>query len=165
MTLFPVQNHVLETTLSPAEVHMVIAGKTTARKPIIPPARQTHFFWGELQPQGFHIHHILGYRNSFSPLITGKLTAANPGTTLNISMELRPSVRTFNVIWCYTVATIYLFSLLVAHINQSIHPIGIILPPGMLIFMYLLTHLLFKLGSKAALAEIKHLLKDAEKQV
>lgn len=160
MTIFPIQKHSIESPLSPTEVYEIIASKTTDKQPIFPPAWKTHSFWGEMQPNGFHIYHIPdGYHNSFSPQITGKITAANPGSSLNISMELTPIIRNFIVIWYGSMVSMVLFGLLITFTTQSFHPVLMLMPPGMLIFMYLLTHHFFKLGCKAALQEIKQLLK------
>ena len=102
---------VIRTTLSPSEVEAKLRSITRARPSFL--ARLTEpgadaRFEGEVEATHFRITRVIGYRNSFLPVISGTLEQANGGTTVCLRMHLHPFVAAFSLIWFGTLLGVLL---------------------------------------------------------
>ena len=57
------------------------------------------YFEGSLHENGFNIHRIIGYRNSFLPEISGEFDYLRFGITLNLKLKLNPIALLIGAIW------------------------------------------------------------------
>jgi hypothetical protein len=90
-------------------------------------------FQGEIAGDRFRLQRIIGYRNSFLPVVTGAATADGRGARIAIRMGLPVFVLIFIAVWCLIAVSFSLTMLVV-----SVNPIGAF---GLLMiaFMYALT--------------------------
>ncbi len=103
----------------------------------------------------FEIHRNIAYRNSFLPVIRGKITSQTNGVTISINMRVDSFVSVFMAIW---LGFTFLFCLLVLFIafKASFSPFFII-PFGMVIFGMVLSHGAFNYERKKSVEDLKNL--------
>ncbi len=112
-------------------------------------------YQGNIEHNGFNISRVTVFRrNSFNPIIKGKLHEDNTGTTIEVKMRLHIFVGLFMIFWFSGV----FIGILAAITIAASEPIPFILIPFvMLIFGYVLTVGSFKYESiraKKHLAEL-----------
>jgi len=81
-----------------------IKGNVQPRFPISFPYRFTDKpmlrpFEGEVREDGFTISRVINYRNSFLPVIEGKVVAKGDGSELHVELRPARAVRLFLSIW------------------------------------------------------------------
>ncbi|UZR99719.1 hypothetical protein [Chondrinema litorale] len=111
---------------------------------------------GSIHNMSFKINRIIGYRNSFIPIITGTLEEEMNGTKVNVKMRLHSFVIVFMFIWFGGVGIASLAVISYYLNNENFEPMSLI-PFGMLIFGYAMVLGGFKyesIKSKKYLAEL-----------
>jgi len=111
---------------------------------------------GSINGNSFSITRIIGYRNSFLPIIKGNIEENLRYTKVNVKMRLHISVFFFMSIWLGGVGIACIFFLASIFNNQEFEP-AILIPFGMFIFGYVLLTGSFKyesIKSKKFLAEL-----------
>ncbi len=98
MPLIPYQEFCLETRLSPEEVLARLKERTGPRRWFGWPSA-SHPLWGEVGANGFELYRVIRYRNSFLPLISGKVLPVKGGSRVEGTMELHPFVAVFVAFW------------------------------------------------------------------
>jgi hypothetical protein len=136
MTFLPFETIVIETPLTKEET---ISNLTKS----IEPEKTFRFFnksdtkdfEGQLRGNEFEIKRIISYRNSFLPIIKGRLQTIGTGTRVTVNMRLHVAVMVFMAVWFGFVGLFFVASLLGSEDNSD----TILFPLGMLFFGYALT--------------------------
>ena len=116
---------------------------------------------GKIDTNHFEIKRILSYRNSFQPIIKGKIIPDLSGTRIEIKMQLHTFAMVFMCIWMGIVA-ISCVAVIVALANGApFHP-AILIPFGMLFFGYAMTMGGFKYETKKSKAFFQSLFEARE---
>lgn len=98
---------------------------------------------GEIGEHSFEIIRIINYRNSFLPVIKGRIIPEGLGSQIDIELSLHPVVLVFMLIWLGMVGQIGILFLIATIAEGKLEPAGFV-PVGMFIFGCLLTVLGFK---------------------
>lgn len=103
----------------------------------------------------FEIHRNIAYRNSFLPIIQGKITSQLDGSTITVSMRTESYVKVFMAIW---LGFTFLFCILALFVSfkARFSPFFII-PFIMAIFGLALSHSAFKYESKQSIEDLKNI--------
>lgn len=97
----------------------------------------------------FEINRLIHYRNSFLPVIKGQILSDNRGSKVDIKMRLHVMVYAFAAIWCIGVSIAFV-AMLVLSIREGRFNAAVLIPLGMLIFLFLMTTGGFKAESGKA---------------
>ncbi|MDX2250142.1 MAG: hypothetical protein SF052_25390 [Bacteroidia bacterium] len=150
MKYLPFENIIYKTHLSPDEVRRRLAEKVEPQKFF----RMTGFgrnkndkdYEGKVDQNGFQITRIIGYRNSFLPQIEGEIQPGGEGTSVHVKMNLHPLVWVFIFIWCAGVGSAFV-ALTVSSVQRGEFDLFVLIPLGMLVFVYFMTIFAFKFES------------------
>ncbi|MEN2413072.1 hypothetical protein [Flavobacterium mesophilum] len=116
---------------------------------------------GTMSHNNFKIKRAISYRNSFLPIIEGKITSDISGSKINIKMHLEEFVKVFMIIWlggvlfaCIAISYAYLFT------NKTNTEDGgaIIIPFGMLAIGLFMVSAGFKSESKKSIKDLEEIL-------
>lgn len=153
MKASPVEQHLLKTSLSVAEVVQRLAAElnpSPSSSGRLWPVQPNASFAGKLEGHTFVISKVIRYRNSFLPRISGTIYEDIDGTAIRIKMRLHTPVLIFIALWVTGVTIAGVTTLL----SRSI---SILIPLAMLLFLYLLATAAFKWESGKALRELQSL--------
>lgn len=110
---------------------------------------RTELFEGVVSDEGFQISRIIGYRNSFLPVIQGRFYPYVKGVRVEITMRLHVAVLIFSIVWLSMVGLGVAGVL--AHILATRRVDSMMLIPfGMLLFFYLMVTIGFGVEAKKA---------------
>lgn len=126
MKLLPYHRFELISRLRPAEAISAIANVIEEPKffrMAWPSSKNDKRFAGSAGGDTFSVRRILGYRNSFMPVVEGAVQAHGGGSRIVITMRPFIFVMVFCAIWCAGVSTAF---------STSAWPLGI----AMLAFLY-----------------------------
>lgn len=98
---------------------------------------------GEVGDHSFEMMRIINYRNSFLPVIKGRITPEPMGSKIEIEMSLHPVVFVFMLIWLGMVGQFGVLFLIASIAEGKFEPAALI-PVGMFIFGCLLPLIGFK---------------------
>ena len=98
---------------------------------------------GQVSPQGFNIKRIIGYTNSFLPVLDGKFIATDEGTRLDIHMALHPLVKLFLVFWSTPLLLAFLYLAYQGISNGMSFSQVTLWPLGMVAVAYLIIYTIF----------------------
>ena len=156
MPLFPFDRVSIQTQLAPHEVIARLASVVEPRK-----------FWrfrggqqpfeGEVNATDFRITRIITYRNSFLPVIRGRVVPDGGGGRLDASFTLHPLVITFLVVWCGLLFIIGGPMWVGALLSGDWHG-GPLTTLGLLAFAWLLTSASFTVEARKARTMLAELL-------
>jgi len=113
-------------------------------------------FEGIIEKDGFKISRTINYRNSFLPLIQGKIVEKSTHSDINVQMTLQPFVKVFISFWLGAVA-LALVSILIVAISENRFEPTIVIPLLMLIGGFSMTQLAFKYEYKKSKQELEKL--------
>jgi len=133
-------------------------------------ASQHLWFWqrpkasyqGKIEGNQFEISRSIGYRNSFLPIIKGKVRSDLGGSSITISMQLHVLVMLFMIFWLGSVGFSFLTSL-----DWAVYDLlttgqadlfSLFPPAGMFLFGYLLTMGGFKFEARKSKKHLYELL-------
>jgi hypothetical protein len=105
----------------------------------------------------FEITRIINYRNSFLPLISGKVKTTESQTVILVTMTLHSFVKIFLAIW-WSMAILFIIIYITKSIQEKLFDPMTLLPVAMLIFIYSLTTRAFKMESKKAKDDLEEML-------
>ena len=145
--------HRLEDNIEPRRRPSLFGGYGVRSKP----------YEGTLTGDTFEMSRIIGYRNSFLPLIKGEIFSVAGWTQVRIRMQPELSVRIFMVIWFAGVGlacVFILFSLVVSAGSQFSG--GALIPFGMLLFGYALLTGAYRAESQTSKKFLAKLLEGVE---
>jgi hypothetical protein len=152
----PFENYVLTSNLSVDEITKRLSAKIEPKKAI----RLSGFnkgstkpYEGEIVGDRFTISRIIDYRNSFIPVIKGRISTVRGKTQITIKMHPAIFVLILLSVWLGIVGIICLWIILagliqIKQVFQSGFSPVILIPIGMFVFGCLLTSLAFKGESK-----------------
>ena len=113
---------------------------------------------GQINGQTFKIKRIIGYRNSFLPIINGIIEKDYDGeTTIKVKMRLQIFIIVFLFIWCGGAGLIGIAFLTQAFDGSEFNP-AILIPFGMLILVYALVMGAFKFESNKSKKDLQSIL-------
>jgi hypothetical protein len=96
----PWRRYEILTHMQPAEALAAIARATGPRGSLLRPVwKRTHDLEGAVESDGFAISRVIRYRNSFLPMIRGRLAPAPGGTLVTVSMRPMWFVVIFWIFW------------------------------------------------------------------
>jgi hypothetical protein len=104
---------------------------------------------GEISEYTFKIRRIINYRNSFLPVIQGRISSEGMGSKIEIEMRLHTFVFMFILFWLGTVGNISILSFLSMIYERKFDP-DLLIPFGMFTFGFLLASIAFKFETKVA---------------
>ncbi len=136
MTFLPFETIVIETPLTKEEAISNLTKSIEPEKTFrFLNKSDTKHFEGQLRGNEFEIKRIISYRNSFLPIVKGRLQTIGTGTRLTVNMRVHVAVMIFMAVWFGFVGLFFVVSLLGSEDNGE----TILLPLGMLLFGYALT--------------------------
>lgn len=166
----PIENYTLQTSLTAQEVFQRLYDKIEEK-------RNSGFNWrskisnkpyeGKVSTTSFTMNRIIDYRNSFLPVIRGKIISLAGQTRVEINMRPAAGPLIFMSIWLGFVGVICISLLTVAviHFNE-VFKNGVngatVIPFAMLLFGILLQKFAFRSESKEAKRFLATLLKAEE---
>jgi hypothetical protein len=146
-TFLPYEHLTITTYFSPEMARQKLAGVIEPRRMRFGLLSRGHHkpYQGEISGDQFKISRIIYYRNSFLPVISGKLEPDLKGARLDIKMSLHPVVLIFMAIWFGGVGLAIIatnFAAFSAFTQSGITAdtpfFPLLIPGGMFIFGYLM---------------------------
>jgi hypothetical protein len=135
MTLLPFETIVIETPLTKEETIFNLTECIEPEKTFrFFNKSDTRDFEGQLRGNEFEIKRIINYRNSFLPIIKGRIQTIGTGTRITVNMRIHVAVMAFMAVWFGFIGLFFLASL-----NSEDNGDTILFPLGMLLFGYALT--------------------------
>ena len=128
MKIIPYEKFKIESNLSVAEVLWRIKQRTGKKEFFN--FSPSHPFSGHVNEREFEITKNISYRNSFLPVIEGKVEQISTGTRVTISMRLHFAVMCFMFIW-FSGVSVGCIAVL-THLDRFSMPM--LIPFGMLVF-------------------------------
>ncbi|MBK4732957.1 hypothetical protein JJD41_24270 [Oxynema sp. CENA135] len=144
--MFPHEQFTIVTALDPDAVRQRLST-------VVEPPKTFRWRWGnpdkpyqgEIGDRSFKISRIIHYRNSFLPIIDGRIEPNENGSKISINMKLHPFVMIFMLVWLSMVGqvpAIFLMGILFALFTDQKEPIPLdlesylflLIPLGMFVF-------------------------------
>lgn len=97
--LFPYREFQFETRLSPEEVGARLAAAVEPARWFFQFREPRRPFEGAVGSGEFRITRVIGYRNAFLPVVSGRVVATAGGSRVEGTMELHPAVEVFMTLW------------------------------------------------------------------
>lgn len=92
-------------------------------------------YQGSVEGSHFEVSRIIGYRNSFLPMIKGDLQSEISGCSVYITMHPKIFVTAFMIVWLGGVGFFFL-TFLYSLASSSTDPSIVLIPGGMFVFGY-----------------------------
>ena len=163
MKFLPFENITYKTTLSVNEVVDKLKGQTEAQRFAMTKRRSNKRFRGIIHSDSFSIVHNSSLKNSFNPMIEGKIMEGPKGANVHIKMHLNALTLVFIAFF----ATIALFVLGITtyqSIKSQEFDNLLFFPIGLLVALYLITMMGFKLESYSVKKYLERLLASKMEQ-
>lgn len=122
--------------LKPADALAAMQAHTEPEKLLrwrMPSSANDSRFEGEVRGDGFHVRRIIGYRNSFLPVIDAAVNADGRGSRIVGTMRLFMVVYAFMAVWAIGAAAVAIDG------STAGDPIFLVVGVLMLAFLYLMT--------------------------
>jgi len=150
MSLLPFEKYTVYTSLNPEQIQQQFEQFVELYQPFRKILKVSDKpFNGTIQGQKFTISRNIKYRNSFLPIIKGKITPYQAGSIVDITMSIHPFVIIFTTIWL-SIVGMGALSFVLVMISSGKFMIAGLIPMAMLIFGCLLTVIPFKIEAKIA---------------
>lgn len=164
MRLLPYERFVIKTHLDPNSVLSKIEGitETTSRISLFS-TEERKPYWGKFKDNRFNINRRIHFRNSFLPVIKGRVNLDVNGSIIMVTMQLEILVIIVLCIWfggiLYSFPRLFieLYELVRSGKFSTVNMAGFALPLGLLLFGYLVVMIAFKyeaMNSKAVLTNL-----------
>ncbi len=111
---------------------------------------------GSVDTNSFDISRVISYRNSFLPEIHGTIQKNNDRTEIQVTMTLNGFVYVFTIAWCLITSISFGF-LLIKGIRDKGITLEFFIPLLMLLFIYGLTMICFKMESQKSKEYLKQI--------
>ena len=153
-------NLTLSSPKPPEAVLQILRANTSARPPSLWfPSNVKECFHGTITDNTFRIQRNIHYRNSFLPVIRGRVDPTESGSEIRLEMSIHPLVMAFLAVWFAFVVLACLATLFGTIVGDSPFPLlGRLLPWGMLLFGILLAIIPFRIETKKAKEKLESLL-------
>lgn len=123
----------------------------------------TKDYEGSVDTESFNISRVINYRNSFLSQISGTIQKNNCGTEIQVTMSLNGFVFLFAIVWCLMSSFTFIIVLMKGIRDEGI-TVEFFIPLIMLLFIYGLTMIGFKIESKKSKEYLKNLF-EAEMRI
>lgn len=90
---------VIESPLSPEEVAANLSEVVAKPRGFLFEGPTEKTYRGRVSTESFEVSRVLGYQNSFAPMIRGRIEPDDVGSLVEIRLALRPLVALFSVFW------------------------------------------------------------------
>lgn len=117
--LLPYLEEQINSEKAPEDIYMVLKSVTDSRKAVLFTNEE---FIGQVYPHGFRIYPKVNGRNSFRPILTGKMTKNEGGTTIDITLQMHIITRVFLMVWFSMACFYFLCGILVVFTNGLERP-------------------------------------------
>ena len=138
--LIPFDHFVIHSRMSSAEAIQALQAVVEPRKLFRFSSTGAKPFQGMVQASGFRITRIIGYRNSWLPIVAGTVEPAPGGSLIRIHMRLMVIIGLFSAFWLGAVALVAVGFLIKASWQRIEAAPMILMPIGMLAFGLALTN-------------------------
>ncbi|MCB0631755.1 MAG: hypothetical protein R2824_21465 [Saprospiraceae bacterium] len=140
MKFLPYENLTIRSELTTSELKQRLMAEIEPKKLLRSPFKKNNLkpYEGNLTGDTFEINRIIHYRNSFLPVIKGRILSDAAGAKVEVKLRLNIMVQIFAAIWMVGV-TIAFVAMLIASIREGQFGAVIFIPLGMLLFLYLMT--------------------------
>lgn len=116
-------------------------------------------FIGEIHERGFQVTPNLWYRNSFSPVITGRTEKSGEGSRVFLRMRMHPFVCAFSIFWLFWVFLAFLCGILYAIVDGFFSALPLLgVSAGMIGAGQILMRVGFLVPAKKSVQRIRELL-------
>lgn|SRR5690554_5588567 len=164
MKIIPSDKIDMTTTLSIEEVRKIVRNNILPKKVLknrykLPENREP--FEGSFEQDCFEIQRIVIGRNSFVPEIKGKIYPNSNGTKLMANLKISSFVIAFLILWTSLVIFFFIIGIMLVTFKGK-SPLFLIIPLGMMLFMFVLMHLVFSREKDKTIKELKRLLKTQD---
>ncbi len=170
MLLLPYECLIVETHLSPEEVYRTLTSIVEPRRP----RWGFWFFWSEHRPyrgkvsrDEFKITRIIHYKNSFLPIVKGRIQQEVGGSCVHITMHPRIDVLVFMAFWLgalgymgLSLVADIIISALWPDLIEPVFPSALLGIGGMFTFGYVLLMGAFKFESIKSKSFFRELLEE-----
>ncbi len=154
----PYERFVIETRLTPGQVAERLREVTApGRRLRLRSSAGGKAFEGTVSDLEFRLTRVIGYRNSFLPVVRGRIEDAPDGARIEVSMRLHPAVFGFMALWFGFLTIILAVIFAIASIRQTFSPFFLV-PLGIYAFGYALTTGGFKLESRRSREQLEAML-------
>lgn len=161
MKYLPYEKYTFETPLSKEEVLRRISENIEKEQTLrLSWDKREKPYEGRINENSFRLKRIIGYKNSFLPILVAKIESRSGKTVLKVKMRLIHFVLGFMIFWMSGVL-LGLIAFGIKSFTDEFTP-AVLIPLGMLLFGYLLTTLPFKYESKRYKSFIEELLELKE---
>lgn len=171
MLLIPYEYLIIKTHLSPEEAHCKLASVVEQRRSM----RWCWIFWSEHRPyQGrvsrdkFRLIRIIHYRNSFLPIVKGRIQQEVDGSCVHITMHPHIVVLGFMAFWlgalgymCLNLVADIIISNLWPDLIEPVFPFTLLGLGGMFMFGYVLLMASFKFESVKSKSFFRELFEES----
>lgn len=103
--LLPHLEKQIKTKKTPEDICMILEPITDSGKIMFSSNAE---FAGQIHPRGFQIVPRIQYRNSFLPVLTGKITEGEGETVIDITAQMHMLTRVYMIIWFGMASFIFL---------------------------------------------------------
>lgn len=146
MKYLPFERIIYRTNLSEQEVLTRLSGFVEPKKYGLG-RNPIKDYEGSVNENSFEISRVIRNRNSFLPQINGAVQKNNNGTQIDVAMKLHAFVLLFLIVWC-SFALFFFIGITVRDIGNKEISVEFFMPLLMLLFVYALTMVGFKMESK-----------------
>ena len=134
MKIYPEDTFEIDSTLTAGEIFSALDAVVEPPKLFRWGSSNCKKYQGELTYSNFKIWRIIGYRNSFLPIIEGQITPSNSGSLITVKMRLQRFVAAFILLWLGGVSVAVVTLSIAAMMGRIKSLPGLLIPPGMLLF-------------------------------
>ena len=153
-------NLTLSLSKPPEDVLRILRANTSARPPSLWfPSDAVESFHGTITGNNFRIQRNIHYRNSFLPVIRGRVDATESGSEIRLEMSLHPVVKAFLAVWFAFVGLDCLATLFGTIAGDPIPLPAHFGAWGMLLFGILLAVVPFRIEAQKARQELESVLR------
>lgn len=98
MKILPYEKYSLKCNCNREKIVEILQKNTDVKRPFIK-FKDSKKFWGKVKLDSFKIERQISYRNSFLPIIKGKIIENEEKTIIEIKMRMHILVEIFMIIW------------------------------------------------------------------
>jgi hypothetical protein len=164
MKIYPKDYFEIESPMPAEEILAVLDAVVEVPKWFSWRAASGKKFFGEVSADNFKIWRIISYRNSFLPIIEGRITPTISGSHIAVTLRLHRFVALFMLFWLGGVST-GLGTFVTEVMRGKTEPLPLLLVPcGMFLFGIVMTSGCFWWEAKKTKPALMQLLKGVERQ-
>ncbi|MEL3907006.1 MAG: hypothetical protein P1P65_08305 [Treponema sp.] len=149
---------IIKTEKTKNEVLQIIRDNTRIKNTVLDISKGDKYFEGKIFEDSFKIRRIMRYRNSFLPIIIGKIEETDSGSKIKIKMRMNGFVIGFISLW-FTVVIISCIAMFLAMLLSTFNRPSGFIPFIMFFFGILIVIIPNKIEVKKGQEKLQALLK------